>query len=217
MIFTETGHKIDITINDVYVAGWTGRNRESVENHIQELAELGISPPSKIPLYYRISNEWLTRKSRIQVLGNETSGEIEPLLIRQDGKTWLGLASDHTDRQLEAYSVAASKQACPKPISSELWSFDSVKDHMDALILKCRILESGQWIDYQSGEMARILPITDLICESEIGNHSAMLCGTLTAIGGVRPAMEYSMELIDPVLDRTISLEYSVNTLPLIE
>jgi len=47
----------------------------------------------------------------IEVLGNETSCEVEPLLLRANGTTYFDLASDHTYRTLDRHSVAASKQA----------------------------------------------------------------------------------------------------------
>jgi len=215
MQFQESGDQIDIQIDNVYIAGWTGRDKASVDHHIQELAELGIAAPSTTPLYYRISDGLLTQNNQIQVLGGGTSGEVEPLLLQQQGKIWIGLGSDHTDRDLEVYSVAASKQACMKPVSRELWKFESVERHLDDLILRCQFKESDRWITYQEGTLATILPLPDLVGESGFGDNSAMLCGTLSAIGGVRPATEYSMELVDPVLNRTIQLDYSVCTLPI--
>ena len=216
MKFFSSGKAVDLQVEQVYVAGWTGRNRVAVDQHIEELAELGIKPPSKVPLYYRVSNGLLTQSAQIDVLGTSTSGEVEPLIIQHGTKLWIGLASDHTDRELEAYSVAASKQACPKPVSPELWEYDSVKDHLDLLILRCKIKESGHWIVYQEGSLDSIRPLSELMTGSEFGQNDAMLCGTLPAVGGVRPANDYTMELVDPVLNRTIQLSYSVTSLPIV-
>lgn len=217
MIFTIEGKALDLHIKQIYVAGWTGRNRDAVDHHIKELAELGISPPSQIPLYYRVSNNLLTQSSQLDVLGDSSSGEVEPLLIQKNDEIFIGLASDHTDRQLESYSVAASKQACPKPVSNELWKLDSVVEHLDSLILRCMIKENEHWVLYQEGTLANISPLLDLVGKIEFKDNDAMLCGTLAAIGGVRPAQEYRMELFDPVLKKTIALSYSVNTLPIID
>ena len=216
MQFFSSGKAIDLQIKQVFVAGWTGRNRAAVDHHIEELAALGITPPSQVPLYYRVSNGLLTQSSQIDVLGKSTSGEVEPLIIQQGANLWIGLASDHTDRELEAYSVAASKQACPKPVSPELWEYEVVKDHLDSLMLRCSIKESGQWIVYQEGSLENISLLSELISDSGLGENDAMLCGTLSAIDGVRPANDYMMELVDPVLDRTIQLSYSVTLLPII-
>jgi len=208
---------LDFSPAHCFVAGWTGRDELAVQHHIDELAKLGIAPPSAVPLYYRVSNSLLTHQSSIDVLGDATSGEVEPLLLQQDGELWIGLASDHTDRDLEAHSVAASKQICAKPAAPELWNFDDVKDHIDSLILRCSIQENGEWISYQEGTLANLQPLVNLIKINEFGDSCAMLCGTLPAIGGVRSATEYKMELEDPIRDVDIYLEYQVNILPVIQ
>ena len=217
MKFTNAGQQIELTIDHLYVAGWTGRNKDAVDHHIEELAAIGIAPPSQVPLYYRVSNGLLTQAKNIDVLGETTSGEVEPLLMQKDGEIWIGLASDHTDRQLEAYSVAASKQACPKPIASELWKYESVRSHIDNLILRCSIKEDDRWGLYQEGDLSSIRPLAELMSASGFGENAAMLCGTFGAIGGVRPASEYKMELEDPILNKTIKMEYSVTLLPIVE
>ena len=204
----------DIPIRDVYVAGWTGRDRAAVDHHIAELAAIGVAPPSEVPLYYRVSNTLLTQSEDIQVLGPETSGEVEPFIVRAEGAFWLGLASDHTDRALETVSVAASKQICPKPIGRGLWPMEDVKDHLDQLVLTSEIEEDGAWARYQEGTLANIRPLGDLIEGAGLDDGAAMLCGTLAALGGVRPATRYRMSLTDPVRNRVLGLDYSVARLP---
>jgi len=216
MKFTDAGTTVEMTVDHLYVAGWTGRNKEAVDHHIAELAAIGIAPPSQVPLYYRVSNALLTQDQTIEVLGDGTSGEVEPLLIQKDGDIWIGLASDHTDRELEAHSVAASKQVCLKPVAREVWKYDEVKEDLDALILRCLIQEAGEWVTYQQGSLANIRPLAGLISASGFADNSAMLCGTLSAIGGVRPAAEYRMELEDPIRKRCIAMEYSVRPLPVV-
>jgi len=217
MKFITNNGELDLSLNQCFVAGWTGRDELAVKQHIEELAQLGISPPSAVPLYYRVSNSLLTHMPSIEVLGEATSGEVEPLLLQHDGALWIGLASDHTDRNLEAHSVAASKQICAKPVAQRLWKFDVVKEHLDSLILRCSIKENGNWIIYQEGTLANLQPLAELIKIAEFSEGSAMLCGTLSAIGGVRSATEYKMELADPIRDEGIDLEYTVNVLPIVE
>jgi hypothetical protein len=43
-----------------------------------------------------------------------------------------------------------------------------------------------------------------------------MFCGTLGAIGGIRPASHFEMELEDPVLGRTLRHAYAINVLPVV-
>lgn len=216
MQFTADGSEIEIAINRLIVAGWTGRDLAAVQHHIDELATLGVAPPSEVPLFYQASRSLLEPSPEIEVLGAATSGEVEPLLINHDGVLWLGLGSDHTDRELEAVSVAASKQACPKPISRTLWRFEEVEPHLDQLVLRCEIEENGVWTLYQDGTLASIRPLRDLVERSGLAPGGAMLCGTLGAIGGVRPALAYRMTLKDPVLGRALTLDYRVAALPMV-
>lgn len=214
MRFATPEGPIDPDITHVIVAGWTGRDRAAVDHHIEELAAIGVAPPSQVPLYYRVSASLLTQSADIQVLGPDTSGEVEPLVIRAGGKLFLGLASDHTDRALETVSVAASKQICPKPVASSLWPLTDVEDRLDQLILMTDIEEEGIWRRYQEGKLGNIRPLPDLIAGASLSESAAMLCGTLAAIGGVRPAAHYRMSLTDPLLDRVISMTYAVTALP---
>jgi hypothetical protein len=216
MRFVTDHGDITLTPKSLTIAGWTGRDRAAVQHHIDELAELGVAPPSQVPLFYRATQSLLTQADTIQVVGPATSGEVEPLILQHDGIVWLGLGSDHTDRELETVSVAASKQACAKPVGHHLWPMADVQSHLDDIRLSCEILEQGEWTLYQSGTLAQIQPIPDLIAGADLQNGSVLLCGTLGAQGGVRPAQQYRMALTDPVLDRQISLEYRVQTLPII-
>ena len=43
-----------------------------------------------------------------------------------------------------------------------------------------------------------------------------MFCGTLSAIGGIRPATRFEMELEDPVLGRSMRHAYDVHALPVV-
>ena len=43
-----------------------------------------------------------------------------------------------------------------------------------------------------------------------------MFCGTPGAIGGIRPAARFEMELHDPVLNRSLTHAYDVEVLPVI-
>ncbi|MFT6309610.1 MAG: hypothetical protein ACJA0Z_004794, partial [Halioglobus sp.] len=128
MIFINGEERLKCAIDQLIVAGWTGRDSHAVNHHIKELGQLGIAPPSAVPLYYRVSDSLLTQSPNIQVLGSASSGEVEPLILRQQDRWYLGLASDHTDRELEAHSVAASKQACVKPVAMQVWELDTVSN-----------------------------------------------------------------------------------------
>ncbi|PKP62018.1 MAG: DUF2848 domain-containing protein, partial [Alphaproteobacteria bacterium HGW-Alphaproteobacteria-8] len=156
MRFDIEGGALDFTPTAAVVAGWTGRDPARVAHHIAELEALGVAPPSTTPLYYRVSAALLTQADAIEALGADTSGEAEPVLIRHGGALWLGLGSDHTDRALEAHSVAHSKQVCAKPLARALWPLDDPGATLDALELRCWLREADGWRLYQEGTLAAL-------------------------------------------------------------
>lgn len=216
MKFIVNGTSKEFNVDTLIVAGWTGRNQEAVQEHIDELAELGVAPPSTVPLFYKVSQQMLTQQKRIQVLSEGTSGEIEPIIVRADGEFWFGIASDHTDRDLEAFSVAHSKQVCPKPVCNELWPLSDIEDHLEQIQLTSWLDEGDGWVRYQQGTLAQIRPIRELIELVELPANSAMLCGTFAAIGGVRRTAKFRMEAFDPVLQRSLTAEYVTSELDVI-
>jgi len=221
LTFDTDAGPLTLDANALIVAGWTGRDAAAVQHHIDELAALGVPAPSRVPLYYRCAPGLLTMAETVPVLGDQTSGEAEPLVIRApDGGLWLGLGSDHTDRGLEAHSVAHSKQACTKPVAGGLWRFDDLADRLDGLELEADIRDDdGQdWTPYQRGTLAAIRPLADLIAAAPDGlaPGAAMLCGTLPAIGGVRPARQFRARLHDTRNGRSLTLSYRVDVLPVI-
>jgi hypothetical protein len=218
------------------IAGWTGRNREAIEHHIEELAAIGVPRPSTVPLYYRVGVACLTQARSIQVVGSNTSGEAEPVLLATEDGLWLTVGSDHTDRSAETYSVALSKQLCPKVIADQAWRFDDIKGHADQILLRSWIIELdadnsndlGPRVLYQDGALAAIRPLESLIegyanssgLKSPAGASMAvgtvMSCGTVGAIGGIRPAKRFIMQLFDPVLKRTLDFDYAIEVLAVI-
>jgi hypothetical protein len=214
----ETRH---VRIDDVVIAGWTGRNVEALEKHIVELEELGVPRPSTVPCFYRVGTEAFTNGDNLQFLGDKSSGEVEFILIGTEDGMLIGVGSDHTDRQVETYSVPVSKQMCAKPVSPSVWRYDEVADHFDDLILRAWATENGEKKLYQEGAVTAVRPPEELIGlympgETTLPAGMAMYCGTLAAIGGIRPADRFDVEIEDPVLGRKISYGYSVNTLPVI-
>lgn len=213
--FVHDGKTVVDRVESVIVAGWTGRDRSAVQHHIDELAAIGVAPPSTTPLFYRVASALLGPAGCIEVVGSASSGEVEPLLVTREGRLWLGVASDHTDRALEAHSVAASKQACGKPCSTDVWALEEVIDRLDQLEMRSWIPDGKGWMLYQEGTLAMIRPLAELLQESPLAgtpvdSGAAMLCGTLPAIGGVRPADAFRFELLDPGTGRVLRHEYAI-------
>ncbi|WP_442783769.1 DUF2848 domain-containing protein [Collimonas fungivorans] len=211
--------RLDADIHTLIVAGWAGRDHAAIEHHIEELAALGISRPSAVPLYYRIASNQLTQAGQVQVVGPDSSGEVETFVFAAGGELYVSIASDHTDRKLEAHSVALSKQACVKPVATGAWRLAEVAEYWDELVIRSYIEENGETVLYQEGPLASLRTPQDLIAGYTNGAAmlpagSGMTCGTVAAIGGIRPAQSFTMELFDPRRQRTLRHSYQVEVLP---
>lgn len=213
----ETTSRI-VNVNNLVIAGWTGRNVDAMEAHISELEELGVSRPTKTPTFYRCSVDQLTMEEEFQVIGTDSSGEIEFFILSLEDGYWVGLGSDHTDRVIEATDVTVSKQMCAKPIARALWRYDDVVDHWDQLILKSTIIVDGDEENYQEGPVTTMRDPEELISlytdGEQLSPGTLMFCGTLAVSGGVRSADTFQASLIDPKLDRNISYSYQAISLP---
>src|SRR5713101_8212879 len=114
----------EVGIDDAIVAGWTGRDAAAVEKHIAELEALGVRCPATTPIFYRVSVARLTMATEIEAVGAHYGGEVEFVLLQHGGRLWVGVGSDHTDREVEAYGVTVSKQLCEKPVAPVLWPLE---------------------------------------------------------------------------------------------
>ena len=57
--------KLDIAaIENLVIAGWTGRNVEALEAHIKELEAIGVKRPKTVPIFYRVAHSLLTTQAR---------------------------------------------------------------------------------------------------------------------------------------------------------
>lgn len=208
-----------VAVENVVIAGWAGRDAEAVQAHIDELAELGVTPPPSVPCFYPVGAELVTVGAAVDCLGSASSGEVEYFIyVDTDDAWWVGIGSDHTDREVEAYSVGVSKQVCPKPIAPELWRYSEIRETWDDLILRSWIREGDGESLYQEGSIASLLHPEDTVRAYEgLGGRmtpgTLMFGGTIPVLGGIRPAREFRMEIFDPARDRRITHGYTARWL----
>src|SRR5438552_4016405 len=193
MEFLVDGVPRGIEITALVIAGWTGRDRAAVEHHIAELAA-------------------------IEVAGEDSSGEVEFVLVSAPGTLYVGVGSDHTDRKVEAYGVTVSKQMCPKPIGRELWSFAEVEGHWDRLMLRSHVTRRGKRRLYQEGAVSGMLAPRELLARfagspGRLSPGAAMFCGTLAVRGEIGGGERFEIELHDPVKNRSLTHEYATRAL----
>ena len=219
LISSSTQRDAEVSIRDLIIAGWAGRDPAAVHEHIEELQKLGVRTPQTTPEFYSISASRLTLEPSIQVIGEASGGEVECVLLCTGGKLWVGVGSDHTDRAAEVHGITLSKQICEKPIAPIFWDFDDLRGHWDELELRSFIADAERSL-YQKGRLATLLPAKDLFSSRMDGRSTmegvVMFCGTIPAIGGIRPCRSFELELNDPVLDRTISHRYVCQVLPIV-
>ncbi len=213
----------NVPIFQTVIAGWTGRDLAKVKEHVEELQKLGIKPPTTVPLFYRVGVSRLTVSDKIEVSGTDSSGEVEFVLLQIKERLFVGVGSDHTDRQVETFGITASKQMCDKPLSQSIWPFEEVSGHWDELILRSWIIRdnNGRQL-YQEGSLANISRPQQLIERyiNSSGNLSAgtiIFGGTVPAIGGIQPTERFEFELEDPILNRRLVHAYDISTLPIVE
>ena len=207
----------EVQIRRLVIAGWTGRDSVALEKHVRELEALGVKPPATTPIFYEVAAARATTASTIDASGSKSSGEVEFVLLRLDGETWVGVGSDHTDREVETYGVTVSKQMCDKPVAPVFWPFASVEKHWDKLMLRAHIYEAnGSRVLYQEGSVGHMLAPAELLSKwgRPLEEGMLMMGGTLAAKGGIRPSRRFEVELEDPVLGRRIVHGYDINELP---
>jgi hypothetical protein len=211
--------RVSVAIGQVLLAGYTGRDRARVTEHIRELAALGVAPPQRVPAVYVVEPELLTTATEAVVHGSHTSGEAEFYLVPTSRRLLVGAGSDHTDRAHEAVDVEQSKALCPKPISRTVWRYEDVRGHWDDLQLRSWVSDAEGRRLYQEGRLEALLPVDDLFAELAAAGYPPhqqriIFGGTLPTTGGLVYGHRFEVELFDPVLDRRLGCAYDVARAP---
>lgn len=215
VIGLEENREIEITPKHVYVVGYSGSNKEKTMEHIRELEEeLGVAPPPHIPTLFEVSRELLTQDKDLFFVGDKTSGECEYVILKIEGKLYIGLGSDHSDRELEADSVPKAKQICLKPISKEIWIYDEIKEHFKEIELNSK----SDSKDYQKGTLADIMSVEEIVevLEERILDidNCIIFSGTVPLVNGYEYGDNFYLELVDNTLNRKISFDYDITVIP---
>ena len=216
--FKDRTDQITVMPEALIVAGWTGRDEAALNHHIEELAAIGVPRPSSVPVFYRNAVTNIVQTDRLEVLGPDTSGEVEPVIVALNDGLWIGLGSDHTDRKAETMGIALSKQLCGKVIGAALWKFEDIARHWDSIVIRSYATIDGARILYQEGLLSLMRDPVDLMTRygRPFVANTVVMCGTIGAKGGIRPAARFDMELEDPVLKRRMAHGYDVVTLPVV-
>jgi len=205
-----------------YNLGFTIRDEEKMRRHLEECHRVGVPIPvvTRPPLVMPISTWAVLTDDVITVQRDRTSGEVEiATVVDADGVIYVGVGSDHTDRALECIDIPWSKQVAPNVIAPTLWRWDEVADHWDDVLMESWVVDGGVRMKYQEANVSEfwtpvemLQGVRDSVVDS--GGAIAFLSGTVVSIEEtLRFAEEWTIRLIDPVLDRIIEHTYRVEVL----
>jgi hypothetical protein len=205
-------------------AGYVGRNLNAIEAHIEELRREGIPPPPSVPMIFPVLSHNITTENQIEVIGNRTSGEVEFVLLLEGETVFVGVGSDHTDRDLERQSIVKSKQICLNVLSPRVWKYEEVKSHWDELLMQSWVRMDQEDADmlYQRAHLKSIISAADLqeLVKSRMGDVPDGESG-LVIFSGTIPILTKDIlygsyfrgELMDSTLNQTLTCEYWIKRL----
>jgi 2-keto-4-pentenoate hydratase/2-oxohepta-3-ene-1,7-dioic acid hydratase in catechol pathway len=209
-----------IEVGWLFNAGYAGRDSAAVQQHVDELAGLGVPAPDNVPTLYPLGSLLARQDDRVQVPHGRTSGEAEWALIVGGSPDDLLVASacDHTDRELEKHGVAWSKQSAPDIVGDRAWRWDRVADEFDDYSLRAWVThdhEDELISDGSPGELLSPSYWVDRLDDAGLLRPgTVLLSGTIPMIEGVDQFADgWRVELVDPE-GRTSTAAYRVERLP---
>jgi hypothetical protein len=218
LVETMSEREIPFEVRDVVLAGYTGRDQEEVRRHVEELIAHGVPAPEHVPAFYRVTRDRVVTADHIAVLGASTSGEAEFVLFRAGGELYVGVGSDHTDREAERGSVRLAKQLCVKVVGTRVWRWADAGPHWDHVEL--RSFAGDQIADrpYQQRPVTALLDPEDIWGRAlaRIGAGSEpegllVFSGTLPLAGDLAFDHRFAAELADEVCGLGLRVEYSAD------
>jgi Protein of unknown function (DUF2848) len=211
---------LSFSVSALWNGGWASRDVAAVQRHVDELAQMGVSAPTRVPIYFPLSTNLASTTDHVQVLGPQTSGEVEyALLVGPDNSVYVTVGSDHSDRSFERFGIQLSKQLYPDVLAGEVWSYAEVQPHWDALVLRAWAIDRERRSLYQEAPLAELLSAADWLQRLEqaaprvVRPGLVFLSGTPPTLGGLVFGDAFEIALHDPVLGRTIHHRYTIEIL----
>ncbi len=217
----EKEEEISFALRRMINAGYTGKNQDGVRKHIEELKREGIPAPDSTPTAYEVITKLVYFDDEIEVIGEKTSGEAEFVLLCSDKGVYVGVGSDHTDRELESISIIKSKQVCPNVLSNRVWDLKDVRKDWDEIILRSWVKnDPGEKILYQEAPLAALLSPEDLMKFIRNNMDDKNLDGVIIFSGTVAIIPEkiifgnyFETELYNPINGKRLNCTYRVKVL----
>lgn len=194
------------------LAGYTGRKQDQVQKHVDELIHAGVSAPREIPTKYIVPAALVTTNDIITVGSRTTSGEVEYVVYFDDSEEmYIGVGSDHTDREIEKRDIETSKAVCPKPVSMKIWRYSNVRDHWDDLVISALAMDGNRLVTYQSSTLDSLMTPEELLAFLNIEKSGTIVFGgTVPLATGLVYSSRFLIRLSDPKTNRILEHDYSV-------
>jgi hypothetical protein len=193
------------------LVGFSGRDRRSVESHLDELEALGVERPAEVPAVWQVPGSRLVPPGDVEIATLTTSGEVEPVVLRHGGEWFVSVGSDHTDREAERTSILDAKQRCPKVLAAGCWRIDDVFDRWDGLTIHSFVQVGGAWRPYQEASLRELVPLSWFLDRfgDEAGGDRVVFCGTVPTVGGLElGASAFRGELVDHTRRACLRFDY---------
>ncbi len=216
LTFDHAGAPMRFLARRLLAGGYTGRDPAAVEEHIAELALLGVPRPAHVPWIFVANPQALQVDGTVYAYDGTSSGEAEYVLLIDRDDVFVCIGSDHTDRGLESLSIEKSKQIYPKILSRQIWRLDDLLPRWDDLRLRSRVGEGDGLEDYQDGTLSQLIRPERLLelIGPDPGAGTVVFSGTLPVLGGnVRPAPRFEAELFDTDGSPLANLGYDITVL----
>lgn len=201
-------------VTRLYNFGSATRDPDAAVPHQQEVAKSGIHIALDVPAprIYPIAVQALSSAEETYVHCDQTSGEVEIVMLVAD-QLYVGVGSDHTDREIETASILASKQSCANHFAPILWPYEEIREHWDDCVLR-------SWVDgrlYQDVGVSAFLKPEQMIAllRERVSNvperDFVVYSGTIVSVDkqlGFGDTWRYQIE--DPTTSRHIDGQYRV-------
>jgi len=208
---------LNFSVKRMVNAGYVARDQKAVIQHIEELKREGVPVPEETPTLYPVASYLITTEGELEVVDESTSGEAEFVLLVDEGKIYVGVGSDHTDRNLEASSIIKAKQICPNVISPVVWPYEEVRRVWDDLILRSWVERGDQRILYQEAKLSSIMSMEDILSfvRSKVKDGSlngmVIYSGTVASLSGeIICGDGFEVELYNPQTNNSLKCRYKV-------
>lgn len=204
-----------LPIAAMYNLGSATRRAEAARPHQEDAAQSGIViahdiPPPRI---YPIGTHALVTGDRVEVFGGLSAGEVEIVVLSAEGRVFVGVGSDHTDRHVEQTSILWSKQIYPNVLAPVLWPLEEMRDRWDSCVLRSRV-DGRPYQEVRAGEFLPPREMLRIVRERSAfvpqGNILVFGSTILSLSQDLGFGKRWEVELEDPGGGRSIRHAYDV-------